>query len=516
MNIIIPCSGTGQRFRDAGFTTHKPLIPVYENGLEIDTILGEVIKQFSPTQDRFIFITNKENEDEISDWVRSWSYFYTSYTLDYLITSVEHRKLGPVAAVFDALRFIESHIKENEGVIISYCDFGAVFDYDDFKNFVRDHDASIMSYTGYHPHLQIEKNVYAVPFFQEGTGENGQVARVKEKHFVEVNERKLLHHSSGAYYFKSYEIMSQYVSKMLAVGETLNGEYYVSLLMNLLIDAGLTVSSWPGLKYFYQLGTPEDLAIFRQNADRLRVLNKPLNHTFDNQIMLMAGRSERFTQQGYLTPKPFMTVNGKLMHSMQEQYTAADRHLYVTADDYADYTRGLDHEYKFIEKNKIGPAYSYFQGSQDIEGEAIITSCDVLCKYDTREFVKVKDDFDVIVFATQNHPESLKKPASFSWIDHIQNHVIRISLKKPLGDRALPDDYLLLGSFWVRDNQRFVKIVQDFLKTPKLSGGEYYLDEAINYCILEGLKVGTTVVSSYYSFGTPDEYLESKYWLECF
>jgi len=510
MNIIIPCSGVGKRFQDAGYGTTKPLIPIHFSKLH--TILGEVVQQFSPEEDKFIFIANKENVDDIFEWVQSWSsHFYPD--MDCTVTSVDHKKLGPVGALFDALDDLRRFVRKDEGIIVSYCDFGAIFDYKSFKEFVKDDSACIMSYTGYHPHLQNPKNVYAVPIMVD----DRYVSHVYEKHFIEVEDRKNFHHSSGAYYFKHFTTFTHYVSEMMTRGETLNGEYYVSLLMNLLIDDEFKVSSWAGIKYFYQLGTPEDLNIFREQYKKYYNSKfRLIENLFENQVMLMAGRSERFTQAGYLAPKPFMKIRDQQMHLIQESNLFASYRRYVTADDYVDYTVGSDRNYKFIEKNKVGPAYSYFLGANDIKGEVIITSCDIFCEYDSYDFTSSKDKFDVIVFATQNHSQSLKNPKSFSWIDHTGPIVHSVSLKKPLNEKADKEDYLLIGSFWVKNNEKFIKIVKDFLGVQKPDGGEYYLDEVINYCLLEGLSVGTALVNGYYSFGTPDEYLESKYWLECF
>ena len=55
MQIVIPMSGFGERFRNAGYTTPKPLITI-----EGKPIIEHVVDMF-PGEKNFIFICNEEH-----------------------------------------------------------------------------------------------------------------------------------------------------------------------------------------------------------------------------------------------------------------------------------------------------------------------------------------------------------------------------------------------------------------------------------------------------------------------
>ena len=57
--VIIPMSGLGQRFVDAGYTDPKPLIQV-----DGKPIIEHVINLFDPQSDTFIFICNNQHLKE--------------------------------------------------------------------------------------------------------------------------------------------------------------------------------------------------------------------------------------------------------------------------------------------------------------------------------------------------------------------------------------------------------------------------------------------------------------------
>jgi NDP-sugar pyrophosphorylase family protein len=108
MQIIIPMSGTGQRFINAGYTNIKPLIVV-----DGKPIIEHVVNLF-PGEENFIFICRSEHLEETA--LRD-----TLMTLrpKARIISVEGAKLGPVHAVLQASEAID----DGEPTIVNYCDF---------------------------------------------------------------------------------------------------------------------------------------------------------------------------------------------------------------------------------------------------------------------------------------------------------------------------------------------------------------------------------------------------------
>mgnify|MGYP003346474713 CR=1 FL=1 len=107
------------------------------------------------------------------------------------------------------------------------------WNYDDFKiNITLNNcDASIIAYTGFHPHLLIEKNLYAGCKIDS----NNNLIQIKEKFSYETN-KMLGYHSTGTYYFKKFSIMRKYFNFQINNNIHLNNEFYVSLCFNKMIE----------------------------------------------------------------------------------------------------------------------------------------------------------------------------------------------------------------------------------------------------------------------------------------
>ena len=87
MNILIPMSGIGSRFVDAGYKEIKPMIKVLGK-----PIINYIVEKFS-AEDNFIFICRKEHLSNKELNLRSYLSSLAKYTT---ILEVENHKLGPV------------------------------------------------------------------------------------------------------------------------------------------------------------------------------------------------------------------------------------------------------------------------------------------------------------------------------------------------------------------------------------------------------------------------------------
>ena len=90
MQIIIPMSGFGERFRRAGYAMPKPLIEVGGK-----PIIAHVIDMF-PGETNFLFICNDEHLDNPSYGMRET---LEKYCPTGRIVGIPPHKLGPIHAV---------------------------------------------------------------------------------------------------------------------------------------------------------------------------------------------------------------------------------------------------------------------------------------------------------------------------------------------------------------------------------------------------------------------------------
>lgn len=242
MKIIIPMTGQGSRFVKAGFDTYKALILIH--GIPII----EYVTNLFPGETDVIFICR-------NDMLESGDLKSTLLTIspNAQVVGIDSHKLGPVytvAQVFDL-------IGDDDQVICNYCDFFMNWDYPDFKKAVAGHRyaGAIPCYTGFHPHLLHPQNLYAGCQVDE----NMCLTEIKEKFSFEADKAKG-YHSAGTYYFDKGSDVKKYFQQLMDEKIMLNGEYYISLVYNLMLRDGLDVLVYDKIPHFCQWGTPEDMA----------------------------------------------------------------------------------------------------------------------------------------------------------------------------------------------------------------------------------------------------------------
>ena len=255
MKIIIPMTGYGSRFVAAGYKKLKPFIEVQGH-----SILDWIVKGMYPGEKDILFVCRQEHLDsidEMRDTLLAIAPNAEIYAIDNWV------KKGPV---FDVLRASDK-IDDDEACIINYCDFYMTWDWKQFKRNVEERgcDGCIPCYTGFHPNLLPQKNLYA----SCRTDELDNLLEIKEKYSFEQDKTKAKH-SPGVYYFKTGVLLKKYCKKLVDSGETLNGEYYASLPYNYMVRDGLKVWIPTNVEQFCQWGTPEDMAEYIFWTDSIR------------------------------------------------------------------------------------------------------------------------------------------------------------------------------------------------------------------------------------------------------
>lgn len=236
-------AGTGQRFIDAGYLDPKPLIKV--NGKRI---IEYILDMFNDN-DEFIFICNDSHikNTEMKQILES-----LKPNSKKTILSMENHKLGPVHTVMAALPYIE----DDEEVIVSYCDNPHIWDRKNFDDFLNQKkpEGCIMTHTGIHPH---SLNTTKMAFLKV---ENDRLLEIKEKSCYTDNHLKE-HASTGVYYFRHGKYIKKYFPQMISENINYNGEYYVTLVYNLLIRDNLYVTYYD-TPFVMVFGTPEEVKSF--------------------------------------------------------------------------------------------------------------------------------------------------------------------------------------------------------------------------------------------------------------
>lgn len=513
MQIIVPMSGQGQRFINAGYTLPKPLIPM--NGRPM---IAHVIDCFSK-EDQFVFICNQRHL-ETTDMRK----ILEELAPECKIVGIPEHKLGPVYAVAQAYHEIED---KNE-VIINYCDFGKYWNYREFLEYtrLRKADGAISVYRGFHPHMLGTTN-YA--FCRE---ENRYLLEIREKQpFTE--DRMQEYASDGTYYFRSGKILKHYFDLLMQRKIATKGEYYVSMVYNLLVEDGLKVSLFE-IEHMLQWGTPED--VFEYNAfsdtfDRMSKTQLAANEPVRKGTLLipMAGAGSRFAKEGYTLPKPLIEVGSKpmIVQAIRSLPNYENQVLICKTEHLKDYPlQKTLHEHWpkakliAIEKLTEGQACTCEIGLPYCDNDAplFVGACDNALLFDVAKLDEITSDLSVkaVILTFRNHPGAIKNPNAYGWVKADESgRVQKVLVKEPISENPACDP-AIVGAFWFRNPDIFREGLACLYQKEIRVNNEFYVDSLAGVLAEIGHTVCILDVTDYLCFGTPNELKTFNYWQRFF
>lgn len=507
-------SGIGKRFIDAGYHDPKALI-------EVDgyPIIKHIIDLFPGITD-ISFICNETHLKETK-----MSEILLNIVPNCKIYSIPNHKKGPVYTISQIL----DKIDDDKETIITYCDYGTVWDFDLFLKEIREgnYDGSIPCYTGFHPHMLGSDN-YA--FCRES---NKILLEIKEKEPF-TNNKMNEYASNGTYYFKNGKTVKKYFKEYLETGKDLKGEYYISLIYNLLVRDGLKTNIFE-IKKMLQWGTPYDLEIYKSWANYFsNVTKKPIqkiHHQNTTLILPMAGRGSRFEKENYNNPKPLIEVdNLPMIIKAVDCLPECEKQTFVCLEEHVQ-KYNID-----TVINKYYPTANITTVNATTEGQActtqigidasnlnpdqsiLISACDNGVYYDTDKYLELYNNknVDVIVWTFRNNQTSKVNPNMYSWVDIDKNNNAKhIYCKKFIFDDPLKT-HAIIGTMFFRKAKYFTEGFKNNLVNNIRTNNEFYVDDVLNQNIKAGLNVKVFEVDNYICWGTPNDYKTYNYWKEHF
>ena len=510
-------SGKGQRFIDAGYADPKPLIRV-----DGEPIIKHVIDLF-PGETDIHCICNREHIE--TGGMRTVLEGYGAR-----VHVIEPHSLGPVHAVSAVLDAIGA--ADDEEMIVSYCDYGTQWDYAGFLTRMREAgaDGGIAAYRGFHPHMLGTDN-YA---FLRCDQESNKLLEIREKEPF-TDDRMSEFASNGTYYFRRAGDVRKYFTEVLAAGDAWkkNGEFYVSLVYNLLVRDGLIVLPYE-IKKMLQWGTPKDLReymLWSEHFKRAAVGHSVIKHSSATLVLPMAGRGSRFALVGYDTPKPLLDVNGKAMIVRAVQsIPECRRKIFICLNEHLE-----AYNVKQVLLDEFGTENTQVVGIADVtEGQActceigmnegavgedepvLISACDNGVDYDEAAYAALEADptVDVIVWSFTNNPTSQLYPHMYAWldVDDATGDIRTVSVKKQL----VGAKHCIIGTMFFRRKSVFMEGLRKIYAKNIRTNGEFYVDDLLNPLIDAGFKVKVFPVQAYICWGTPNDYRTYLYWHEYF
>ncbi|MDC3178986.1 sugar phosphate nucleotidyltransferase [Flavobacteriales bacterium] len=511
MHVVIPMSGMGNRFIEAGYSVPKPLIII-----DGKTIIEHVCNLF-PGEDKFTFICNSKhlNETNMTEVLKK-------IKPNANIIEIPNHKKGPVYAV----SLIEEFIDDEEEVIVNYCDFGTYWNYEDFLSHTRNRaaDGAIPSYKGFHPHMLGTTN-YA--FIRD---DKQWMLEIKEKEPF-TNNRMQEYASNGTYYFKKGLYVKKYFEELMFRDINLSGEYYVSLVYNLLVEDDLKVSIYE-IQHMLQWGTPQDVAQYNTWSKYFRnaVKQEEKFEASENSITIipLAGRGSRFVKEGYKIPKPLIETSGKpMIIQAARSLPNTQTKIFVTLKEHLrnfPLKKVLEDEFKgcqIVSINEVteGQAITCSLGLKEVDNEAslLIAATDNGMIYNQLKYQKLINDknVDAIVFTFKHHISSQTNPQMYGWVKNDGNNAISVSVKTPISKDPF-NDHAIVGTFYFKKVKFFNQALENLLNKENRVNGEFYVDSLMGELIEMGLNVKVFEVEDYICWGTPNDYETFVYWQSFF
>lgn len=537
-------SGMGKRFIEANYKDPKPLIQV-ENKPIIEHIVG-LFKEEDDSRDlfseSFVFIINNihEQNTDIVNILKNIVPESKIYTVDVA------NNAGPVQAV---IQIADLEIKDDdEDIIISYCDYSMKWDYNAFKNHIKEKkpDGCILYYTGFHPHMLHNDN-YAFIKWSEDKGDEGNGGDNKGiSIFEEIQEKKAYtnnkmseYTSNGTYYFKNGKILKKYFQKLIDENNRINNEFYVSMVYNLMKQDGLTISLFR-IEKMLQWGVPRDLEEY--NIWSNYFLNRDVTFTksyvnYETTLIIpMAGAGSRFSLANYTLPKPILPVEGVPMFvkAIQDLPACSKMILVCQSSHLVEYDIENSVSTHFAKRNCKIKTIDYITNGQattcalalkddecgiDLEKPLMISACDNGIYYDMKKYEEMVNnpEIDVIVFSFSNSMTSKLYPHMYAWMDIEENgynRIKRVSIKKPFDD--VENKYAIVGTMLFKKGRYFMNGLNYIYDNELKTNNEYYVDNMIEPLVQMGYKCSILDVHNYLCWGTPNDYQTYLYWNEYF
>lgn len=495
MKVVIPMSGMSSRFVAAGYTTPKYLIEV-----DGKTVIEHIIDLY-PKDTEFVCILNRKHHDETN----AAGLLLQKLSEGSTISVIEPHKLGPVHSVMQALEYID----DEEEVIINYCDFSIYWEYSNFKEYVDviGCDGCVICYTGFHPHMLGSDN-YA--FCRT---EGYKILEVREKEPF-TDDKMSEFASAGNYYFRKGSYVKKYFKQLMDEDININGEYYVSLIYNLMVQDGLDNYVFE-VPYMLQWGTPGDLDIYNTWSDYYRkALEGQKKIRLENCTLAlpMAGAGSRFAKEGYKEKKPFIKVNQKNMVDQAVRcLPETDRIIYACLKG----SVAPSEDVVWIEQVLDGQACTTERIVEKCDsGSILVSACDNGVFYDADKFLDLVNDEsnDIIVWTYRNNYTSQLQPNAYSWVNcDSEGNVSSVDVKQFNGIDPVKE-FAITGTMFFRSKEVFNESLQSLYKNDVRTNGEFYVDSMLNEAITLGYKVKNFEIDNYICWGTPNDLKTYVYW----
>lgn len=242
------------------------------------------------------------------------------------------------------------------------------------------------------------------------------------------------------------------------------------------------------------------------------------------QILIpMAGAGRRFTDAGFVTPKPLIPVGGVPMAVRAVRgLPPAGRVVFVCHPDHLKaYPAREILRREFPGCHVIAtPGLTAGQASTvalglkhlDPAEPVLVAACDNTHVVDAGRFQALtQTDAACVIWTYRNDPRVLRNPAWYGWVECDGEAAQGVSVKVPISDTPM-GDHAVSGTFWFRSAGELAGAIDGLIESGERVNGEFYLDSVPGRMARAGEAVRVFEVEKYVGWGTPDELRDYECW----
>jgi NDP-sugar pyrophosphorylase family protein len=493
-------AGSSKMFTDAGYTGPKWLIDI-----DGKPMIQHVVEQFPGVTD-ILFICNKEELQDSG----------VAEALELLggnVVGIDPNSKGPVDTILQAAEYIS----DEKEVIVSYCDHGMIWEFNDFLEEVRqgDFDGAMTCYNSFHPHMVDTTGLYTFCL-----QENNRLLEVQDKlPFTEERSSEFV--SSDIFYFKNGGILKKYFEAAINKPDmSCDGNYFIALVYNLLIADNLNVLVHE-IDKMLLWATPEDLEVYKQWSRYFTQTKQRTPEQDFTLVLPMSGKGTRFAKEGYELPKPLLPIDGKpMVVQVAECLPKHKNDVFVCLEEHS--IDGVLRDYfpnaiiRTIDHVTEGYAASCELGIDLIDEDSpiMISPCDNGVSYDEQAFLDLvaDEDNDVIVWSFRNSQAGKTNPAMYTWMYVDENNFLcdMIYKQPPKGDPL--KTHASVGIMYFRKAKYLLEGLRKNREENNRPIGELCIDSVAHQLANSGYRVKVFEIDHYACWGTPGDYRTYQFW----
>jgi glucose-1-phosphate thymidylyltransferase len=230
-------------------------------------------------------------------------------------------------------------------------------------------------------------------------------------------------------------------------------------------------------------------------------------------VIPMAGYGTRLRPHTWSKPKPLVTVAGKpvlgYVLDMFKSLPAIDEVVFIVGylgeqvEEYvAQAYPHLNARY-VVQKEMLGQSHAIWLAKEGLEGPMLMVFVDTIIETDLTNLAL--DDVEALAWVKE-----VPDPRRFGVAKVDSKGIVTQLIEKP-DDMSI--NLALVGFYYFQKAERLLEAIEEQMESGEQLKGEFYLVDAINLMLRDGMKMRTQPVEVWQDCGKPETLLETNRYL---